>query len=176
MEIEINVKFLIDNELSANQYLYLYCLNEKINNDYFKYITSLLSLDEYSDLLNKRFINLNGLEVRGINLFNNNSVNEWIEEWLNLWPTEVLHGYRVSGNTLQVYKKMKIFCKKFPNFDKDLILKATTNYLKRKRNEGWGFTKKNSKFIFDTEGSTLEQECIALLNGVDIERDNSINL
>jgi hypothetical protein len=172
MEIEINLKLLKENNITPNQYVFLYLKNEKLYNDYIQ-----LNLDEFSHLLQERFITLDELTDKGKNLFSKNTVNDWIKEWLNLWPKEILHGYRVSGNSLQVIKKMKTFCKEFPEYNKDIIFKATNNYLQRKKNENWEFTKKNSKFIFDIDGSTLEQECIAIVENIDkSQQSNVINL
>ena len=94
--------------------------------------------------------------------------NEWLAEWLALWPTHMLSGgYRVSGNTMECKKRMGRFLRNFPSFDKELIMQATKNYLENQEQQGWAYTKKNSKFIFDSETSVLEQECNALLSGED---------
>lgn len=166
MEVKINLEFLKAQNLSPNQFtaLYLIHINRSEEFPLNKTIEQLKELGwlKYDGSLNPDKI--------GSKFFaqQNEPLSEWIKSWLNLWPKNVLpHGYRVSGNTLECKRRMSRFLKDFPEYDKELIFKATMNYLTRQEANGWVYTKKNSKFIFDSETSTLEQECEAILNNSD---------
>jgi len=163
MNVVIDIEKLIKYKINANEYIALYL--KFINLE----IKELNLSNIYDSLITKGFINSSG----GLNVppglfkdITSESINSWIKEWLSLWPTMLLpNGYRVSGNSLECKKRMVRFQKIFPQYDKDIIIQATTNYLTRQEHYNWQYTKKNSKFIFDSETSTLEQECEAILNG-----------
>lgn len=98
-----------------------------------------------------------------------------VNKYIPLFPTqsETNLPYPISGNTDQCKLRMKKFVKEFNNLFKlkytqaeifGIILKATTDYLGEKKALGWGFTKKNVKFIYDDNGSELENRIKAILN------------
>jgi hypothetical protein len=100
---------------------------------------------------------------------------DWMDEWLKLWPTNLASkiGYSVSGNSVACKTKLKEFISKFPMFNQDIIIAATKLYLKEQSIRHYEFTKKNSKFIKDRDGSVLEDYCNRILanggtsNGLD---------
>lgn len=154
MKIEIDLEILKNLNLSPSEYVVLYLIDKGINDFQNELIIN--------SLIKKGYLNENKNLIQ--NLFNSNSCKHWIDEWLSLWPSFILPGnYRVSGNRNEVINRMNKFIKENPNFNKDIIIKATENYLNRQRNQGWAYTKKNSKFIKDTDGSILEGECLAII-------------
>jgi hypothetical protein len=58
------------------------------------------------------------------------SVDEWIEEWRDLFPKGVKSGNRpVRGDRKGVYTKMKVFVKNNPKVTKEQIIDATRQYV-----------------------------------------------
>lgn len=88
----------------------------------------------------------------------------WFEAWLELWPKQSETGlsYAVSGNKPECKKRMITFLQDWHKRldgepDLDRITEATKNYIEAQRGKNWQFTKKNHKFIQDTNGSVLEE-------------------
>lgn len=92
---------------------------------------------------------------------------EWMARWISKWPTPsiTMLDYSVSGNTAACVRNMKKFLKDFnQTFGTDLtteeqcelIDEATDLYLQDQEDKYWEYTKKNSKFIKDNNGSVLE--------------------
>jgi len=94
----------------------------------------------------------------------------WVEDWIKLWPTglDKKIGYSVSGNSESCKLRMNKFIVKY-EYDKDTIFKATELYLKSQEINNWHYTKKNYKFIYDKESSTLEDYCKRILEGDNTE-------
>ena len=99
---------------------------------------------------------------------NKDDVNVWIDEWLALFPTDLMSKgiltYSVSGNKAACITRMKRFLREHKNYDKEIIMKATQRYLDYQKQKNWQYTKKNSKFIYDNDGSILEQFCEDVVN------------
>lgn len=89
-------------------------------------------------------------------------VIQWIDEWLSLFPKALYKtiGYDVHGNKTECLKRMITFrTEHYLHYTKDIIINATKTYLKERQRESYSFTKKNSKFIYDKDGSILENYC-----------------
>jgi len=108
--------------------------------------------------------------VKGVHLD-----REWIQRWISKWPSPSITGltYSVSGNTAACIRNMKRFIRDFNgtfNLQYELeeiekvIDEATDLYLEEKEYDGWEFTKKNAKFILDSNGSVLETYIRQVLN------------
>lgn len=160
MIVKVDINFLHKHDLSPNEYIILYCFYNDITIkwNYEKDLENLFIkkyIDEKTRLLTEK----------SVSLFSKN-FNDWLNDWRALWPTHLLPGgYRVSGNTVQVYRRMKKFMNDFPEFTPEIIIKATKKYIDNCRINNYRYMKKNAKFIYDNETSTLEQECLALING-----------
>ena len=58
------------------------------------------------------------------------SVDAWIDEWRDIFPTGVKSGNRpVRGDKKGVYTKMKVFVKNNPKITKEQIIEATRQYV-----------------------------------------------
>lgn len=104
-------------------------------------------------------------------------VLEWINDWLELFPKGLNKtlGYDVHGNKNECHKRMSKFRKdNFELYNKDIIMKATKLYLNEREKEKWQFCKKNVKFIYDENGSMLENYCDRIVRGdyTDNDLDN----
>lgn len=124
----------------------------------------------YFSLLENRglIVNTNDeyfLTDKGKAFLKDNSDFNWIYDWLKLWPTNLKKqiGYTVSGNTDAVFNRMKRFQARF-GYSPTTIIKATQKYLKEQENANWEYTKKNSKFILDKDGSLLEDYCKKIID------------
>jgi hypothetical protein len=134
-------------------------------------IKLIKALGYHNILLNRGLIQINykgdiTVTSKGRSLISEDS--SWISEWIALWPTNLsrIIGYSVSGNTEACKIRMNKFISSFPEYNKEIIMKATNKYLKEQELKGWAFTKKNVKFISDREGSMLEAYCKDIINNV----------
>ncbi len=164
MKIILNTEFLKKKDLSPNEFVSLYMIFHSIKYDHDDWSIKSLQTKDWIDV-DRRIIDQNMTE----NFFNQPAnLKEWMISWIKMWPSFMMPGgYRVSGNTLSCIKKMDKFIKEFPEYPQDIIIKATENYLKKQEQMGWKYTKKNAKFILDSDGSVLEQECQDILDGND---------
>jgi hypothetical protein len=98
---------------------------------------------------------------------------DWIDDWLALFPKGMNKklGYDIHGNRAECINRMSKFRRdNFDRYNKDTIIKATKLYLKEQERNKWAFTKKNVKFIYDENGSMLENYCDRIVEGdYDIE-------
>lgn len=92
---------------------------------------------------------------------------KWIDEWCEIYPGDV----RFNGNILRskpkdCINKMKDFCKKHPEYTKDIIFKATHDYIKEQEAKGFEYTRQAHYFI-DKRGvpSLLEAKCEDAVKG-----------
>lgn len=153
MKIEIDTDVLKEKGLSPSEYVILYLISQGI--------TDFQNETLINSLINKGYL----VDGKSTLSFNNSNCKNWIKDWLLLWPTGIFNGYRVSGNSAEVTNRMSKFIKEHPEYDKDIIFKATENYLSEKKKNNYQFIKKNSKFIKDADGSALEAECEAVFKG-----------
>jgi hypothetical protein len=102
---------------------------------------------------------------------------DWIDEWLTLFPKGMSKklGYDIHGNKSECINRMSKFRRdNFDKYNKETIIKATKLYLKEQERNKWTFTKKNVKFIYDENGSMLENYCDRIVDG-DYEDDLELN-
>lgn len=83
-------------------------------------------------------------------------------------------GYPIRSNVYDIADKLKKFMKKH-NYSSEIILKATSQYLKRKEAEGWNFTQIAVYFIEKNGMSTLASECEGLIEGDTIKEPMKLN-
>lgn len=87
-------------------------------------------------------------------------VESWIDEWYAMWPSGIKSGgYYLKTDKKGVLKKMKNFVLSYPDFDKEIIMKATENYLLDQSLGGFMFTKLAPYFIHKDGMSVLAGEC-----------------
>lgn len=132
-------------------------LNDLLDRGYVhgdKYIfTSLIVTDKYKILHNKK----------------DSSVDQWIDEWFDLFPKGVKSGgyYTVRCDKQGCIKKLKNFIKNYPEFDKQIILQATKNYVNEAALQGYAYMKTAPYFIEKSGVSLLAGFCEALINNED---------
>ena len=99
---------------------------------------------------------------------------DWIDDWLSLFPKGMNKklGYDIHGNRAECINRMSKFRRdNFDRYNKDTIIKATKIYLREQEKNKWTFTKKNVKFIYDENGSMLENYCERIIDGDYEEED-----
>ena len=89
-----------------------------------------------------------------------NEVDEWIDEWVELFPSGVKTGGKLlRSDRKSSLMKMKKFVRDYP-YSKDLIFKATKSYLLDRERAGWQYTRASVYFIDKKgEGSDLAAWC-----------------
>lgn len=89
-----------------------------------------------------------------------NDVEEWIDNWLDLFPKGVKSGGKLlRSDRKSCLAKMKSFVKAY-KYDKDTILGATLAYLSEREREGFTYTRCAVYFIGKKgEGSDLASWC-----------------
>jgi hypothetical protein len=99
---------------------------------------------------------------------------EWIDNWLALFPKGMSKklGYDIHGNKAECINRMSKFRRdNFDKYNSEIIILATKLYLKEQERNKWAFTKKNVKFIYDENGSMLENYCERIIDGDYEEED-----
>lgn len=92
------------------------------------------------------------------------SVESWIEDYRNLFPRGINSGgLPVRGDRKSCIKKMTSFMKAYPEYDKNLILRATENYVNKKELDAYKYMQTAHYFISKNGASNLAGECLALI-------------
>lgn len=97
------------------------------------------------------------------------NLNTWFEEWFELWPKGVkTGGYLVRSDKKGCLNKLKKFNKEYPEyFDKDLIMKATSEYIEECRMRNFDKMQLAHYFIFKDGISNLAAFCENAINTPD---------
>lgn len=92
------------------------------------------------------------------------NVLEWIDEFREIFPKGVRSGgLPVRGDKQSCLKKIRKFLKEYTEYDKDLILKATKNYVENKARDQYNYMQTAHYFIYKNNTSTLAAECENIL-------------
>lgn len=188
MRFDVDVDKLIDTGLSINDLLFCHfvCSNEKKLFDF--YVEQFnrffdkgsidrlielgyLELDEpnrgyifsnikASDLFITNFIEEDQIKLKKATKTKSNNEIDWFEEWYSLWPRGIKSGgYPVKGDRKGCLKKLDKFIKEYPEFGKDIIIKATKDYIDASRLKRYAYMKLAHFFIYKDNMSTLASYC-----------------
>jgi len=92
------------------------------------------------------------------------NVLEWINEFREIFPKGIRSGgMPVRGDKSSCLRKMRKFVTEYKEYNKDLILKATQNYVDNKARDGYTYMQISHYFIFKNDMSTLASECENIL-------------
>lgn len=93
---------------------------------------------------------------------------EWVKEWLELFPKGVKTGGKLIRSDLKgCMNKMRSFIKDYPQYSIREIFDATQQYLDKKEQDEWAYTRAAIYFIGKKgEGSDLASWCENLNNSV----------
>lgn len=194
MIIEIDIKKLIAENISIQNYLFLQLVYNQQSDLLFRYkvVDKLVTKDDILFLMSinlLEFVNkdnevytLANLKVtdRFIDVFlednvkeskkgnNSNNVEEWIDEWYELFPKGVRSGgYLVRSGKKGCLTKMKAFVKENPEYDKEIIMKATRDYLAHSRLKNYAFIQLAHYYISKNKTSVLASGCEMIVNSDD---------
>lgn len=163
MIIQIDLDNLETLNLSPTEYVLLYLIEHNMIENY-PYMSDIV----FKKLIEKGWLDESKKMIKTL------GNKPKIEEWIELWPTFLTpQGYRVSGHYEDCKVRMKKFMQKY-GYSWEIIMKATKNYLERQEKNKWNHTKKNMKFIYDTDGSVLAEECEVVLHGESTNKSNEL--
>lgn len=92
----------------------------------------------------------------------------WIQEYRDLFPIGVKSGgFPVRGDLKGCTKKMERFLEDYPEYDKEIILKATKSYVDKKRLENYAYMQLAHYFIKKDDISSLAAECENLRESIE---------
>lgn len=123
----------------------------------------------YKDLETEGFIKITGdglkdISIRDLGLeligqSKSDSIIELAEKIRNLFPVGVKSGgYPVRSSVVDIADKLRRFFKKHKSYTQEQVLEATTKYVNRKKDEGYGYMQKAVFFIEKDGMSTLASE------------------
>jgi hypothetical protein len=93
------------------------------------------------------------------------TLGDWFEEWYSLFPKGAKNnGYLIRSGKSSCLKKLGKFIKEHPEYDKDVIMKATQLYVNEFALKNWQYAKKAAYFILKDGESTLEGYCEQVLD------------
>lgn len=100
---------------------------------------------------------------------------KWIDEWFDLFPKGVKSGgYYVRSDLNGCKRKMKKFISTHSEYTKDIIMKATQNYIIRCEHNGYQYMKLAPYFIEKDGVSMLSGECEAIITNIDEYTNDNI--
>jgi DNA-directed RNA polymerase beta' subunit len=189
VKFEVNMNELIELGLSVEEFFILNILRmplwklqlrkyEKFVKEVDESVIVSLILKGY---VKKRYDKLNTKNLNNLILTNKYhkilnrekaNVESWINEWRNLWPKGVRSGgYYIRGNRENVLYKMKLFLEFYPYCTKDLIFKATKNYIEKMAIDGYKYSKLAHYFIMKDDTSILADECESVIDDEEFEKE-----
>lgn len=138
--MEIDERRLIESGLSPTVFVTLQAIYYK-NESIIQYLKNLKIFDKVIDTLETNgYVKITGpdkntdfiIRKKTVSLFGQNNVNDWYEEWRNLFPAGTnASGYHYRGNKGEVLLKLTKFVEKNPKYSKEEIMTATKNYISR---------------------------------------------
>lgn len=171
MDIVIDLNLLEEHKLTPDLYALLMCINLEIpyrlasaetQAEFVKY------LEEQGWCKNTStgpILRQKALKLINVTDTSPDNVESWVEEWRDLFPKGVQSGgRRVRGDKQGVLKKMKAFCKNYPQFKKKDIFIATKLYVFEKSRDRYNFMQCADYFI-DKNGVSALASIIEDLDG-----------
>ena len=147
--ISINDKFFTKDSLDDLQDLgYLQLVKEPLG---YRFNNMQITVKFIEHFIEKAFVSKVGKE----------KVEDWIDEWYELWPKGVKSGgsVLVRSDKNGCLNKMKKFVKQNPDFNKDIIIRATKDYINHLRMSNFAFIQAAHYYIFKNDISNLASAC-----------------
>ena len=182
MTIEFNLNEINESKISLNGYFICYCIYHNRKDlilDYIKNHTgfNIQDVKELEDngwikIINKsEKITFENLQIEEkFRIFVEKKTQtvdllKWVDEWFDLFPKGIKSGgYYIRSDLNGCKKKMKKFMSIHPEYPKDIVMKATQNYIVRCEHNGYQYMKLAPYFIEKDGLSVLAGECEAILN------------
>lgn len=191
MVFEINVDKIIDNELKFTSYIFLqfvYQQEHSLFNTYLSLKDTFFTRADIEELIEQEYLVLkdSSLGYRFANFkitpkfisdfierqppskVEGEKVEDWIDQWYDLFPKGVKSGgYFVRSDKKGCLNKMLKFVEKYPEYDKDVILRATADYVNHMRMNGYKFMQIAHYLISKDGNSNLAANCEYVKNRLD---------
>jgi len=191
MIVEIDTEKLRKHGLDFHQYLfcqfiyqqakpdlsqYLSVFGAFFDNDSLNMIRSLGYLDLKNEKDEYRFNNIfvtdlfveDFIEKSVPSKLISNKLSDWFDDWFNLFPQGVKSGgYLVKSDKAGCLKKMEKFVKLYPEYNKDIIIRATKDYINYMRMKQFQYMQLAHYFILKNDVSTLASCCEDVKNKLD---------
>lgn len=200
MKFEVDMERLVDYGLPLNQYFLcqvLYQQDNKILNFYMEQFGKVVNKEDFDKLITDGYLGMHD-ESKGY-VFSNiyitkqfidrfvekpkaskvsgESIEDWIDIWYNLFPKGVKSGgYLVRSDKHGCIVKMKKFMKRYPQFTKEIILKATSDYLDYYRMKNWAYVTLAHYFLFKNDTSILAGQCEMILDKIESGKDIDLSI
>jgi len=176
------LNYCAKHQITFSQFVILYCVANDMIADLKSYVnengdSALISKDEALDLVRKKLLKYDGDVEKEDLLFSKSYVNkskfpfystdvdEWIEDWYELFPKGIKSGgYLVRTDMKSCKKKMQEFMKEYPSYDKDVIMLATKQYIVEMSEKNYSYMKLAPFFIKKEGVSMLQGYCENVLN------------
>lgn len=190
------IKKLVENSLTIQNYLLLNIINSKDVGSFYSYLDAFGIFYDAEDLKNledlgfMKKIDPSGIySVRNLvvtdkflgifNEFlgsvpqkgnsNSGEVESWFEDWYNLFPRGIKSGgYMVRGDKRGCLNKLKKFTIDYPEFDKEIIMKATKEYVEECKKNKYQYMMLAHYFISKHRVSSLAGYCELI-----VDRENN---
>lgn len=92
---------------------------------------------------------------------------DWFDEWYALWPSIMgSGGYRIKGDRRGCIRRLEKFTKDYPEYNKDIIMKATKEYVDRCKANRYRYMQLAHYFIYKNNISSLASYCEAIVDKV----------
>lgn len=162
MKIEIDLAKLISNDISSDEYIFLYLLllgKEKPDVIVRKIDPVPLQDKGFIKIVDEGFIARPKLKSMLATTIETTTVESWIDDWRNIWPK----GYKSGGKPLRGTKadcirKMKAFLRR-TNYTKDDVFTAAQAYILDRKKNNYQYTTIANYFIQKDSDSSLESWC-----------------
>lgn len=190
MKFEVDVERLVDEGISLDQYFlcqFIYLQENKILNYYLEQFGTFSTRDDFNNLIDSGYLELHDpkkgfvfsnlfitkkyinkfVEKEVKSVFVKEVIEDWIDLWYSLFPKGVKSGgYLIRSDKNGCLNKMKKFCKKYPDFTKEIILKATSDYIDYYRMRNWNYVSLAHYFINKNDTSVLAGQCEMILDKI----------
>lgn len=162
-------------KFSINQLIVLYSIYKKdvsyikarmayenIEYTTYKQLADLKLIEEVDDKIIFKNLKLTPLGVEQskeiANLFKPTKVDiDWIDEWYNLFPAKTKNraGFFIKTDKADCNKKLEKLLSLYPEYNKDMIFKATKNYINQQSINRFEYCQKSNNFVSKDDTSTL---------------------
>lgn len=174
MRVELDLSKLIRYEINADEYIFLLLrvLGKKVPEIIEKSV-SLESLQEreFIKIVEGGFSKRTKLSQMFSAVLETANVEDWIDEWRNLWPVgEKSGGKPVRGSRMDCLKKMKLFLAR-TGYTKEQVFAAAQAYVLERKHHRYQYMTLANYFIQKDNDSPLEAWCELISQ--DTERQQS---
>lgn len=175
MEIKINLDQLLDEQLTINQYIYLYFLYKQQTKDKYESVLSgsVITPVDLEYLIRQEYIREdNSIRAKTLELFEPSidDFSKFVEVYRDLFPKGVKsgNGTPIRGDKGGVTKKMEWFLRSYPEYNQNIILEATTQYVREMQRKipQYAYMSQADYFIQKDGASKLASYCEEYVNKV----------